>query len=242
MARHGSSKAQKRISMNKAVHILRKRYTWGIKTNPGPHSGEDSVALGIVLRDILKICRNAREAKIVLNSRTVSVDGMIRTETKLPVGLFDVVALGDLKKQFRVLLDKKARFAVKEIPAKSAGFKLVKVTGKKVVKGGKIQLGTNDGRVFAAGAKEKISIGDSLKISVPNQKILEVFAFEKGNTCFVFRGERIGEIAEIENVLAGTMKRGKLVMLKPREGGEFQTVAENVFLVGKKSIEIELEV
>jgi ribosomal protein S4E len=145
-----------------------------------------------------------------------------------------------LKKQFRVLLDKKGRFVLKEVPAKNSGFKLVKVTGKKAFGEKRIQFATNDGRVFAADAKEKVSIGDTLKIRVPDQKILEVFAFEKGNTGFVFRGERIGIIAEIENVLPGTMKRGKLAVLKPEEGEKFQTVAENVFMVGRKSIEIEL--
>jgi small subunit ribosomal protein S4e len=241
MARHGNSKAQKRISMNKAIHIHRKEQTWGIKASPGPHTGKTSVALGIVLRDILKVAGNMREVKIILNNRVVSVDGVIRTETKLPVGLFDVVALSDLKKQFRVLLDEKGRFAVKEIPVKSAGFKLVKVTGKKAFGKKNVQLTTNDGRIFAFDAKEKVSIGDTLKIGIPSQKILEVLAFEKGNTGFVCSGKRIGSIAEIENVLAGTMKRGKLAMLKPREGEEFQTVAENVFIVGKKGIEIELQ-
>ncbi|MDD5148219.1 MAG: 30S ribosomal protein S4e [Candidatus ainarchaeum sp.] len=240
MARHGNSKAQKRISINKSVHVHRKENVWIVKANPGPHSGGDSVALGVVLRDILKIARNLREVKLILNKRTVSVDGVIRTEKKFPVGLFDVIALADLKKQFRVLLDGKARFVLKEIPAKSSGFKLVKVSGKKIVKGKRIQLGTNDGRIFGIDAKEKISVGDTLKISLPAQKILETFSFEKGNTGFVFRGERIGGIAEIENILEGTMKRGKLVMLKPKEGEPFQTVAGNVFIVGKKNIEIEL--
>ncbi|MDD5162906.1 MAG: 30S ribosomal protein S4e [Candidatus ainarchaeum sp.] len=240
MARHGNSKSQKRISLGKAIHIHRKEHVWALKANPGPHSRENSVALGIVLRDILKVARNLREVKIILNNRVVSVDGVIRTETKLPVGLFDVIALANLKKQFRVLLDKKGRFVLKEIPAKSSAFKLVKVTGKRAFGEKKIQLTTNDGRVFTADAKQKASIGDTLKIGVPDQKILEVFAFEKGNTGFVFRGERIGAIAEIEGVLAGTMKRGKLAMLKPVEGEKFQTVAENVFMVGKKSIEVEL--
>ena len=241
MARHGSKKSQKRISLNKAVHIRRKEMTWTIKTSPGPHSGEDSIALGIALRDLLGIARNIKEVRLILNSRTVSVDGMIRNEKKFLLGLFDVVALSDSKKQFRVLLDKKGRFVLKEIPAKNSGFKLVRITGKKAIRGNRIQLETNDGRVFVADSKEKASIGDSLKIGIPSQKILEVFAFEKGNTGFIFKGERTGGIAEIENVLPGTMKRGKLVLLKPREGGEFQTVAENVFVVGKKNIEIELD-
>jgi small subunit ribosomal protein S4e len=117
----------------------------------------------------------------------------------------------------------------------------VKITGKRCVKGKKIQLSSDDGRVFLVDKKNESSIGDTLKISLPEQKILETFALAKGNTAFVFKGKRIGAVAEIEQVLPGTMKRGKLVVLKPKEGEAFQTIAGNVFVAGKQKVEIDLD-
>src|SRR3989344_1180455 len=239
MARHGRGKSQKRISSSGTAHIAKKEATWTIKASPGPHSAAESIPLGTVIRDVLHTARNSHEIKIILNKRSVSVDSVIRTSKKFPVGLFDVVAFSDSKKQFRVCLDRHGRFCLREIPAKSAAFKLVRVTGKRAAKGKKITLQTNNGRVITIAAGQKTGIGDSLKISLPEQKILESFALEKGNTVFVFRGARLGATAEITDVLAGTIKRGKLVVLKPKEGNEFQTVAENVFVVGRQKPEIE---
>ena len=241
MARHGATKSQKRISASKAVNIARKEFTWTIRARPGPHSGRASVPLGIAIRDLLGMARNLREAKIILNKRIVSVDGVIRTSTKLPIGLFDVIAFSTLKKQYRVLIDKKSRFFMKAIPAKNSGFKLVKVTGKHSLNGKQLQANTNDGRSFMIDAKKKLAVGTSLKISLPEQKISETFELAKGNLAFVFTGKRIGAIVEIKEVLPGTMRRGKLVVLKPKTGKEFQTVADNVFVVGKQKPEVEIE-
>jgi len=240
MARHGNSKSQKRISASKALNIARKEYAWTIKASPGSHSSRLGVPLGIVLREMLGIAGNAKEARAILNKRLVSVDGVIRTSIRQPVGLFDAVALSGMKKYYRLLLDKKGRFIAKEIPAKNSGFKLVRVTGKKLLKGKKTQLSTNDGRSFVI-AKEKAGIGDTLKIGIPEQKIEGIFELEKGNVVFVFTGKRTGTIAHIKDVVPGTMKRGKLVKLRTEGEEEFETVADNVFVVGKEKPEAELE-
>ncbi|MBN1940613.1 MAG: 30S ribosomal protein S4e [Candidatus Diapherotrites archaeon] len=241
MARHGAKKSQKRISASKAVNLLRKEEKWTIKTVPGAHSGSQSVPLGVAVRDLLKLARNKHEVKTILNKRIVSVDGVIKTDYKFPIGLFDVVGFTELKKYYRALLDKKGRIFMKEITAKDAGAKLVKVTGKRTVSGKKIQLSTNDGRNFLVEPKEKISIGDTLKIGLPEQKIVETLKLEKGNIGFIFMGKRMGETATIDAIAPGTMRRGKLLDLKPSEGNVFRTLAGNLFVVGKKKPEVEVK-
>ena len=53
----------KRLAMPRTWAIPRKVHVWAAKQTPGAHSVEDSMPAGMVLRDMLKVCDTAREAK-----------------------------------------------------------------------------------------------------------------------------------------------------------------------------------
>jgi len=80
MANKGEGKSEKRLAAGKVVPLLRKEHVWHIKAKPGPHKKKNSVALGFVLRDMIGIAKNAKEAKKILNQGSVLVDGKIAKE------------------------------------------------------------------------------------------------------------------------------------------------------------------
>ena len=67
----------KRMEMPRTWQMTRKTDIWVQKPNPSGHSIEMCMPLGVVLRDVLGLAHNMREAKRILHSRKVSVDGKI---------------------------------------------------------------------------------------------------------------------------------------------------------------------
>ncbi|MEW6295415.1 MAG: 30S ribosomal protein S4e [Candidatus Diapherotrites archaeon] len=236
MAGKGGARTEKRISSGKIRSLKRKEKVFTLKPMPGPHKGKDSIPLGLILRDALGIASNAREAKRILNAGKVKVDLIERKELKFPVGLFDVISIEEAKKNYRVVLDGKGRIQLKEINPKEKNFKLCKITSKKALKKGLTQYGTNDGRSFID-KKPEYRKGDSLKIELPEQKIIERIELKKGNTAFMAGGKHVGTTGTIKEIIEGTQRREKIILIEGKEK-EFRTKAENVFVVGEKKAEI----
>lgn len=233
MAKKGQKKAQKRISAQKTVSIERKKKVWTFAFRPGTHAKKESLTLGTALRDVLKVAKNSKEARFILNSEKVKVDGKIRKDTSFGIGLFDVVELVDSKKFYRVLIDRKGRIALKEEKKEKSSVKLCKIKGKKAVKGKKVLVHTEDGRNIVQ-EKSSLNIGDSIELQVPEQNILNSLELKKGSLCLLTGGRRVGETAVVKEIVPGTMRKEKLLSLEGRDGKEFQTSGKNVFVVGKE--------
>jgi small subunit ribosomal protein S4e len=239
MAKKGERKSQKRLSADKRIKVKRKEFAWLLKSKPGPYKRDESIALGIVVRDLLGLAENLRETKIVLSGGKILVNGVVRRAPSFPVGLFDVIEAPEQKALYRLVFDEKGRFEPKPITGREKNLKLCRIVGKKTVKGNVIQLETNDGRAMRL-KKSALKPGDSVLVSLPEQKVVKEIRLEKGSIVYVVGGEHSGEIARVKEVIPGTMKRPRLVSLQERESG-FLTVAENVFVVGLKKPELDLE-
>jgi len=238
MAKKGGSKSEKRLAASKAIAMARKEHAWHIKTRPGPHKKENSLALSFVLRDLLAIAKNAKEAKNILSKGLVQVDGKTAKNAKRPVGLFDLITIVPEKKTFRILFNKKGKIMVKEEESKQ-NEKICKVIGKKAIAKKEIQLTTNDGRTIKE-KKTDVSVGDSLLIQVPEQKVLKVLRQQPKKTVLVIAGKHIGDVAKVKELQAGTMNREKLLTLETKEG-EFKTVESNIVVVGDEKPVIKVE-
>jgi len=238
MAKKGSSKSEKRLAASRVIPLLRKANTWHVKAKPGPHKKGNSVALGFVLRDVLKIVRNSKEARSILNQGSVEVDGAIVKDPRRPVGLFDLVTIVPEKKTYRVLLSKKGKLKVEE-EENNKKEKLCKVVGKKSIANGLIQLNTNDGRTFRE-KKTDVKVGDSLLVEVPSQKVLKVLKQQEKKTVLVIDGKHIGDVGKIKEIVQGTMSRPALVSLETADGA-FQTVESNIVIVGDEKPVIKVE-
>jgi len=238
MANKGETKSQKSISAPKTRYFQRKKDVFTIKGRAGPHNKESSVPLGFALKHLLELVSNMKEAKKIVSEGKIKINGVVRRNHRFPIGLFDVVEIEDAKKKYRAVFDKKGRTVMKEIDSKMKDFKISKVVGKKKVRGGKTWITTNDGFTIAI-EKEKIKVDDSIKVSLPEAKIEEVFPLEKGHTVFIIGGTHIGETNIVWDVLEGSLQKKKLVSLGDKETG-FQTITKNVMVVGKGKPEVEM--
>ena len=134
----------KRLVMPRTWPLTRKTNIWAQKPNPSGHQIEMCMPLGIILRDVLGLAHNMREAKRILHARSVMVDGKVETDRACGVGLMDVLTVGE--ENFRCILDTNGKLRYRSIPKKAAGSKICRVKGKTTVKGGKTQVHLHDGR------------------------------------------------------------------------------------------------
>src|SRR3989344_351123 len=238
MANRGETKTQKSLSAPNARYFLRKKDKFTTTSRPGPHNKETSVPLTFALTQLLKVAGIAREAKAILSEGQVKVNGIVRKSMRFTVGLFDIIEIESMKKKWRFTFDSKGRLVAKEIDYKSKDFKISKIVGKRKIKKGKVVLTTNDGFILEVG-KESVNVGDSVRIGLPSRKIEEVLRLEKGNSVFIVAGTHVGETRKIDSIIEGNMQREKLISLG-KESQKYQTVANNVFVVGKSKPELEV--
>ena len=78
-------------------------------------------------------------------------------------------------------------------------------------------------------------IGDVLKIKFKDNKIEDLFRYEKGTVSMVIGGSHIGEMANIEEILKIPSSKPNLAKMKGKT--EFSTLTHYIFPIGKtKSI------
>lgn len=240
MASKGESKIQKKLSASKVRKAMRKGGgRLAIRSRPGAHNKHSSVPLGFAVRDLLGIAQNAREAKAVLRSGAVRVNGVARKEYRHNLGLFDLLDIEATKQKFRAVLDSHGRLVLKEISPKALASKLCKVVKKHTIKGGATQITMNDGTTIVE-KKTAAKVGDSIKLELPQKKATAVYHMRKGSLAYITGGSHVGMLAKITGIVEGTMRRPRLVSLHYGKGA-FLTVDRNVFVVGENKPEIEVE-
>ncbi len=233
-------KHQKRIAAPRSWKIERKVSYWTVKPRPGPHPKDRSMPLLLVVRDMLKLADNSREAKRILNEGNVVVNGKAGKDHKFPVGIFDIISILLVKTNYMMLLDKKGRLSLVEIGEEETSKKLCRVDGKRVMKEGKIQLNLHDGRNILPGERgEEIKTHDSLMLSMPDNEILQHFAYKEGSKVVVLGGKHSAQTGEIEEIKIVRSSEPDVVRIKPLEGeGSFETIEDYVFVVGEEKIEM----
>ncbi|MBN2127037.1 MAG: hypothetical protein JW703_01430 [Candidatus Diapherotrites archaeon] len=240
MAKKGSNKKQKTMSATKARAIERKTTVWTLKDVPGAHNKNNSVPLAFALRNLLKIAETVKEAKKILSQRKIKVNGIIRTEKRFALGLFDLVEIETEKekKYYRVMLDSKRRIKLIETTGKEQA-KICRIEKKKTIKGKKTQYTFNDGSTHTD-EKLKLKVGDSVKIELPSKKILEKIELKEGNTAFILSGKHTAKIVKIKSILPGTQQRDKIAEFDFKDK-TFRTKTENIFIIGKEKADKTLE-
>jgi small subunit ribosomal protein S4e len=209
MVKKGGNKKTKRSKAPAFWTIRRKDSQFIVSTLPGPHPKEMSYPLAVFLRDILGFVKTYREAKFVINEGRIKIDGIIRKEANYPVGLMDVIEIPIIDKIYRLVPTRLNPLSPIEISEKEKSMKICRVKVKKVVKKGKIQYGLHDSRsIFFDDAKLKI--GDSCLIEVPSQKFVNSIKLEEGTLVIITRGEKVGQIGTIKQIIQGNFTRQKM--------------------------------
>jgi len=156
------------------------------------------------------------------------VDGKVRTEEKFPVGLMDILSFPKADKYYRLLVDWKGRIIPVEITKEASATKLLKVTGKHTIPGGKINLTFHDGRNMVG--DNHVKVGDSLVVSLPKAQMKTHLKSEKGARCLIVEGKHVGKIVKLKDIIQRKGSKPSEALVEG-DGTDFITVAKYLFVV-----------
>ena len=223
-----SSSHMKRLTMPRSWPLPRKSSVWIQKPNPCGHPLDLCMPMGVILRDVLGVAQNRREAKKILHSKLVKVDGAIETDIGRGVGLMDVLTVGDVS--YKCVLGTNGKLRYRTIPAKEASTKICRVMGKTTIKGAKTQIHLHDGRNLLFNENPEYKTGDSLVISLPDQEVKSYHKFEEGSIAYLTGGNHIGELATV---------RGQDIKRSSKDNevqfDDFGTISDYVFIISSES-------
>ena len=148
MVKIAGSKKLKRQMAPLFWGITRKNKRFVVTVKPGTHAKNASIPISVFLRDTIKIVTSLREAKSVIYSGKIKVDGVVRKSLHHGAGLMDVVELEGANKTYRLVPQDGTLLKPIEIDDVEKTKKFVVVKSKTTVKNGKIQLGFHDGKTL----------------------------------------------------------------------------------------------
>ena len=211
MAKIGGDTRVKRQMAPTFWSIRRKKGRFVLRVNPGAHSKRRAYPLGIILRDVLKIANTMHEAERIVNGGKIKVDGIIRRDVNFGVGLMDIVELASIGQAYR-FVPKDSRLLVPVSVNDDEKFKkLLKITSKVAIKGNKVQYGFHDGKTVIS--DQKMRVGDTCVVQLPESKINEHIEFERGSVVLVTSGENAGSVGKVEDIRDGVFSLPKRALV-----------------------------
>lgn len=215
------------------------------------HATSRGISLLFLLRDVLKIVKTRKEARYITLNGMARVNNMVRKDENFPMQVFDVLSLsqrddsGEPEKgrlNYRLEIVNR-KFALKKISDAEAGSKIVKITGKKILKDGKVQMNLDDGQNVLS--KVKFSVGDSVvfrtagsgqqvvgggKTASTNVGIEKILPLRVGAKVEIIIGKHAGEKGELVGV--EELVRGRDYVIKLKDGLEVVLPFKTVLVIG----------
>jgi len=188
------------------------------------HNQRDSIPLLVIMRDILKLVRNKKELKKVLNEKKVLINHKQIREVNFPVCLFDVISVA--KKNYRAGLSKHKKIIFEEISDKDAETKVYKIVSRKVLGKGKVQLNLLEGKNILS--EEKAKTGGSVVLNLKDNKIVKVIGLEKDSTAFAIRGKHAGSSGKIIDIME---RGGKKIAKILADGERINVWTKNIIVI-----------
>lgn len=221
----------KTITVPKTWPIKRKGQTFIIRPLPSKKL-DYSLPIALVFKNMLKFCKTNKEVKTILRDKEILVDGKRKKNIKDLIGFMDVLSIPISNENYRMLLDKYNKLTLVPIDNKEAGYKIVKIISKKILKKGKVQLNLFDSKNIIV-EKDIYKVSDSVKINISNQEILDYYKLEKGFYVFIISGKHAGEHGLINNII------NKDYYVKT-QNEEFIVEKSSLYVIGKDKSDIKL--
>jgi len=215
----------KRLAAPKTWNISRKERKFIVNTSPGSHRKEQSIPLLVLLRDLLKVVKNANESKKILYKGLVLVNRKKIMKNDFPVGLMDIIELPLTKKMYRLSINKKGKLYAHEI--ESTKERLCRIEGKTIISKGKVQLNLYGSENILVD-KDEYKIGDVIKLGLDDKKIKENIVLSNGISALIIGGSHVGEIATIKGIDKSITPTE--IVLEDENKKEIRTRLYNVYL------------
>lgn len=197
----------------------------------GAHPQAWCIPLRVVLRDILGIAHTNAEVKKLLQEGKILIDKKARKDGSLGVGLMDILDIPEIKKTYRAEAGKRG-LVITEHPETSE--KTCKIINKTTVRGGKDQIHLHDGRNVFVEKKSPYKPGDSVTISLPDQKITSHLPLKKGSHVMILEGKNKGARGTVTTVLERKYMLETPTVTIESDGKRIETLKHYLFVIGDK--------
>lgn len=218
--------------------IARKvKQRWITKPLPGAHILKHSLAISVVLRELLKLANNMREIKHILEAKQALVNNSIVKDKKFGVGLFDTVSLPKLDKYYRVILTKRNKLALQEINKSEACMLPLKVKGKTTLNAKKQQINFTNGWNLLD--KTGFEVNSVVLYNTGKNAVEKAIKLKPGCIVTLIAGKHVGTLSKLKGIKElGELKKIKLAVLTSLDGkSEYETKADYLFAIGDKDAE-----
>lgn len=171
---------------------------YAVRPLPGPHSKELSIPLKYIIARFLKVANTSKEVDYIISSKMISINGKNVGCGKFRVGLFDIITVKKTNQHFRLYLGANRKFKLHKVSSDESRFRITKVLSKHSYNS--IPLtSTLDGFNFKF-ANPAICIGDTVKVDIQTNKIVDSLPIEVGKVAYVYSGPNAGRIGVVKRV------------------------------------------
>ena len=183
--------------MPKSWPSQRKVVKYISRPNPGAMKRKYSTSLVIVLRDVLGLAQNAKEAKYIVHNEEILVNNSKVDDIKYPISFFDIVEIKKTKDKFTVLFDELGRLRV--VPVKDDSM-FLKVSKKTVLGKKSFQVNCTNGFNVLVDDKtfKTVKVNDTLVYDCAKKKVSKDLNLKEGSEVYIFDGKFKGQFAKVK--------------------------------------------
>jgi small subunit ribosomal protein S4e len=223
----------KRIASPKSWNISRKESKYVVRPSPGSASIENGLPIGVILRDFLNLASNLREAKYIINNQEILINKSKSKDVHQIVNLMDIIEIPLIKKLFRVLMNRKGKLIVFEVPASENCALILKIIGVSLLKKGLIQLNLFGGQNLIV-KNNKSKPGDTIIFDLVKKQIIDQFKLSEKSFVYLIGGKHVGESGIIEKIVENQL------IFKNNNGERLETSKKYAYILGKDKSSIKL--
>jgi len=141
----------------------------------------------------------------------------------------DIIFIKKLNKYYRIEIIKGK---LKAIEVKKTDVKYCRVTKKLTIKNKKISIGLHDGKTLIG--DNNIKVGDTLKISIPDYKIIQLIKLQPGVNCIVYKGKHGGKFGKLERIIEQRGSMASNVILRDEQNKELITSLNYIMAIDEE--------